>query len=99
MVTFHGIFTVKSGFRAEYVEAIRASRLVEAFRKQKGCIFYEVSEAVLEPDDVIVSDAWETEVDFKGHVDSQAVADWHEIYHRYVINSVEHEYHFEPLKG
>lgn len=99
MVTFHGIFTVKPGLRNEYIEAIRKSNLVEAFRKQNGCIFYEVSTAVLEPDDVIISDAWETEAAFKGHVESQAVAEWHEIYHRYVISSIEHEYHFEPGKA
>lgn len=96
MVTFHGIFTCKPGERQKYVEEIRRSGLVEAFRQQRGCIFYEVSEAVLEPDDVIVSDAWETEEDFRGHVASKAVADWHEIYHRYVIRNVDREYHFNP---
>ena len=96
MVTYHGIFTVKPGQRDRYVEEIRASKLVEAFRKQHGCIFYEVSKSVLEENDIVVSDAWETEEDYRAHVDSRAVADWHAIYHRYVVNCVEHEYHFEP---
>lgn len=95
MVTYHGIFTCKAGQRDQYVQEIIASHLVEAFRGQHGCLFYEASKSVLEADNLIVSDAWETEEDYKAHRDSQVVKDWHEIYHRYVIKEDAREYHFE----
>ena len=96
MVTFHGILTIKDGKRAEYAEALKQARLIEAFRQQPGCLFYEVAASITEENDLVVSDGWNTEADFKGHVDSPEVAIWHQLYAQYVVSAINHEYHFEP---
>ncbi|WP_334105131.1 antibiotic biosynthesis monooxygenase family protein [Muricomes intestini] len=94
MVMYHGVFTVSPGKREEYITEIKKSGLVEVFCKQTGNFFYEVSASIDNVDQIIVCDAWETREDFQNHVDSKEVADWHEIYYKYVIDCAEKEYHF-----
>lgn len=95
MVIYHGTFKVAPGKREEYIQKIRESGLIEAFWKQPGCIFYSVAASITDEDCVIVCDGWKDEASYQGHVDSQAVKDWHEIYDEYVIDNTPREYHFQ----
>ncbi len=92
MVIYHGVFHVREGQRGEYIDKIRQSGLVQEFLRQKGNVFYTVSASVMNENDLIVSDLWESRMDFENHVNSQAVKDWHEIYRRYVTDCEEREY-------
>lgn len=92
MVIYHGSFIVEHGMRSKYVEEIKSSKLIDCFRRQNGNLFYSVGESVTDEDEIIVCDAWESKEDYIGHVNSQEVAAWHEIYHRYVTDCKEAEY-------
>lgn len=94
MVIYHGTFKVAPGKREEYIQKILESGLVEEFQKQPGYIFYSVAASITDEDVVIVCDGWEDEASYQGHVDSQAVKDWHEIYYKYVVDNTPREYHF-----
>ena len=95
MVIYHGIFHVIDGQRPEYIRRIRESGLVEEFTRQRGNVFYTVAASVTNDNDLIVSDLWESRPDFEGHVSSQAVKDWHKIYHEFVESCEEREYEIE----
>jgi len=85
MIIYHGVYIIKKGKRDEYVSALRESSVMDAFRKQPGNLYYNVSTAIDDEDEVVVSDGWRTIEDFDGHRTSTEVATiWQPLYDRYV---------------
>jgi len=90
MIIYHGVYVIKEGMRDEYVSALRESGVMGAFRKQPGNLYYNVSVAIDNENEVVVSDGWKTIEDFDGHRGSKEVATiWQPLYDRYVERKYE----------
>lgn len=93
MTNFVAVLTIKSGKRSEYAAELRSLQLIENFRKQKGNIYYQIGESITDSDKMVVSDAWETEADFKAHCSSELVQnEWNDLYKKYVEAEVSDVY-------
>lgn len=60
MYTIYVVFKCVSGKRAEYIERLKAEGIVDAIRKEDGCIRYDYYFSENNPDEILLIEAWET---------------------------------------
>ncbi len=66
--------TVKEGARDRVLEAARPC--VEATRKEKGCLSYDLHVSITDPDRMVFVERWETREDLTAHSKQPHLARW-----------------------
>ncbi|MBQ8053403.1 MAG: antibiotic biosynthesis monooxygenase [Lachnospiraceae bacterium] len=90
MTQFFGVYQVKEGKRAEYIEELKKAGLEAAFRKQPGNLYYYIGASVTDENQLIAIDLWKDKAAFDGHCTSpEVVGKWNELYAKYVEKDIE----------
>ena len=69
-------YTIQSGMRGKFVEAVMASGILDQIRKEKGCVSYNYYEDVEDPDKLLLVEEWESEEDQQKHLQMQGLQRW-----------------------
>lgn len=88
MITYVALLKVKAGKREEYLEKLKATGLIDAFRAQEGNVYYQVAASVTDKDCVVVTDGWTSMELFKAHDGCSLVDDvWRPLAAEYVLET------------
>lgn len=92
MVIYINKYNVKPGSIAQMIKELRESEAGEIFRRQPGCMMFAYSADAEEEDVLYLTDVWETEEAFQGHLKCAGIPIWHEIRDKYVIGKDSRRY-------
>lgn len=68
MYTIYVVFKCVPGKREEYIERLKAEGIVDAVRKEDGCIRYDYYFSEKDPDEILLIEAWENKKHQEIHI-------------------------------
>lgn len=86
MVAYINKYKIKQGNLGRMIEELKVSGAGDIFRAQPGCVMFAYSTDVEENDVLYLTDVWETEEAFQGHLKCPGIPVWHEVRDKYVIS-------------
>lgn len=92
MVIYINKYKIRQGSITQMINELRESGAGDIFRKQPGCVMFAYSADVEEADVLYLTDVWETEEAFQGHLKCAGIPVWHEIRDKYVIGKDSRRY-------
>lgn len=96
IVIYINEYTVKTGQRDALIKELNESGAQDIFRSQPGCICFNFSAPVNEPDKFYLTDAWADEESFQAHTKCAGIPLWHALKDKYFVGeSVNRAYNAE----
>lgn len=87
MYTIYVVFECIKGKREEYIEKLHAEGIVEAVRKEDGCLRYDYYFSEKNPDEILLIEAWESKKHQEIHIDQPHMARLRELKSDYVVST------------
>ena len=87
MYTIYVVFKCVSGKREEYIEKLKSEGIVDAVRKENGCICYDYYFAENNPDEILLIEAWESKKHQEFHIDQPHMARLRQLKPEYVVST------------
>ena len=94
MYTIYVIFKTFDGKREEYIERLQKEGIVDAVRKEDGCIRYDYYFSEKDKNEILLIEAWETQEHQKAHIEQPHMARLREMKGDYVISTTLGEFKF-----
>ena len=82
MYTIYVVFKCVPGKREEYIERLKSEGIVDAVRKEEGCIRYEKDN-----DEILLIEAWESKRHQEIHIEQPHMARLRELKPEFVISA------------
>lgn len=87
MYTIYVVFKCIPGKREEYIEKLKAEGIVDAVRKEDGCIRYDYYFSEKDPDEILLIEAWESKEHQEIHIKQPHMARSFELKPDYVLSA------------
>lgn len=87
MYTIYVVFKCVNGKRAEYIERLKAEGIVEAIRKEEGCIRYDYYFSEKDSDEILLIEAWETKKHQEIHLEQPHMVRLRELKPEFVLST------------
>jgi len=79
MYTIYVVFDCFEGKREQFIEKLHEEGIVDAVRKEEGCIRYDYYYSEKNPDEILLIEAWETKMHQQIHIEQPHMARLREI--------------------
>ena len=87
MYTIYVVFKCVEGKREEYIEKLKSEGIVDAVRKEDGCIRYDYYFSEKNADEILLIEAWESKQHQEIHIEQPHMARLRELKPDYVIST------------
>ena len=87
MYTIYVVFKCVPGKREEYIETLKKEGIVDAVRKEDGCIRYDYYFSEKDPDEILLIEAWESKKHQEIHIEQPHMARLRELKPDYVLST------------
>lgn len=87
MYTIYVVFKCVPGRREEYIERLKTEGIVDAVRKEDGCIRYDYYFSENDKDEILLIEAWESKRHQEIHIDQPHMARLREIKPEFVLST------------
>lgn len=87
MYTIYVVFKCVPGRREEYIERLKNEGIVDAVRKEDGCIRYDYYFSENDKDEILLIEAWESKHHQEIHIDQPHMARLREIKPEFVLST------------
>lgn len=87
MYTIYVVFKCVAGKREEYIERLKSEGIVDAVRKEDGCIRYDYYFSEKDPDEILLIEAWESKKHQEIHIEQPHMARLRELKPDYVVST------------
>ncbi len=87
MYTIYVVFKCFEGKREEYIKALHGEGIVEAVRREDGCIRYDYYFSEKDENEILLIEAWETKEHQQTHIGQPHMARLRELKGDYVIST------------
>ncbi len=81
------VFKCVSGKREEYIERLKNEGIVDAVRKEDGCIRYDYYFSEKDNDEILLIEAWESKHQQEIHIEQPHMARLREIKPEFVLST------------
>ena len=80
-------YTVKSGYREDFIREVQQSGVLDVIRREDGCLTYEYYCSAAKEDQVLLIEKWATEKQQKTHLDQPHMELLKRIKNKYVTDT------------
>ena len=87
MYTIYVIFKSYEGKREEYIDLLKREGIVDAVRREDGCIRYDYYFSEKDPNEILLIEAWETKEHQQIHIEQPHMARLRELKGDYIIST------------
>ncbi len=87
MYTIYVVFKCVPGKREEYIETLKAEGILDAVRKEDGCIRYDYYFSEKSPDEILLIEAWESKKHQEIHIAQPHMARLRELKPAFVLST------------
>lgn len=87
MYTLYVTFKCVPGKREEYIETLKSEGIVDAVRKEDGCIRYDYYFSEKDPDEILLIEIWESKEHQQVHINQPHMARCFELNPDFVIST------------
>ena len=87
MYTIYVVFKCVPGKREEYIESLKAEGIVDAVRREDGCIRYDYYFSEGDPDEILLIEAWESKKHQEIHIEQPHMARLRELKPDFVLST------------
>ena len=87
MYTIYVVFKCVPGKREEYIERLKSEGIVDAVRKEEGCIRYDYYFSEKDKDEILLIEAWESKRHQEIHIEQPHMARLRELKPDYVLST------------
>ena len=87
MYTIYVVFKCVEGKREEYIEKLKSEGIVDAVRKEDGCIRYDYYFSEKDADEILLIEAWESKQHQEIHIEQPHMVRLRELKPDYVIST------------
>lgn len=87
MYTIYVVFKCVPGKREEYIERLKSEGIVDAVRKEDGCIRYDYYFSEKDKDEILLIEAWESKRHQEIHIEQPHMARLRELKPEFVIST------------
>ncbi len=87
MYTIYVVFKCVPGKREEYVQRLKEEGIVDAIRKEDGCIRYDYYFSEKEPNEILLIEAWESKRHQEIHIEQSHMVRLREIKPYFVLST------------
>ncbi len=87
MYTIYVVFKCVPGKREEYIETLKKEGIVDAVRKEDGCIRYDYYFSEKDSDEILLIEAWESKKHQEIHIEQPHMARLRELKPDYVLST------------
>ena len=87
MYTIYVVFKCVEGKREEYIERLKAEGIVDAVRKEDGCIRYDYYFSEKDHDEILLIEAWESKKHQEIHIEQPHMAKLRELKPEFVVST------------
>ena len=87
MYTIYVIFKCVPGKREEYIERLKAEGIVDAVRKEEGCIRYDYYFSENNLDEILLIEAWESKRHQEIHIEQPHMLRLRELKPNFVLST------------
>ncbi len=87
MYTIYVIFKCVPGKREEYIERLKVEGIVDAVRKEEGCIRYDYYFSENNPDEILLIEAWESKRHQEIHIEQPHMLRLRELKPNFVLST------------
>lgn len=87
MYTIYVVFKCVPGKREEYIERLKAEGIVDAVRKEEGCIRYDYYFSENDPDEILLIEAWESKKHQEIHIEQPHMLRSRELKPNYLLST------------
>ena len=87
MYTIYVVFKCVPGKREEYIERLKSEGIVDAVRKEEGCIRYDYYFSEKDKDEILLIEAWESKRHQEIHIEQPHMARLRELKPEFVIST------------
>lgn len=87
MYNIYVIFKSKDGVREQFIQKIKEEGIVDAVRKEDGCIRYDYYFSEKDPNEILLIEAWESKKHQQIHIEQPHMARLREIKGDYILST------------
>lgn len=87
MYTIYVVFKCVPGKREEYIERLKIEGIVDAVRKEEGCIRYDYYFSERDPDEILLIEAWESKRHQEIHIEQPHMVRLRELEPAFVLST------------
>lgn len=87
MYTIYVVFQCVPGKREEYIERLKAEGIIDAVRKEDGCIRYDYYFSENDPDEILLIEAWESKRHQEIHIEQPHMVRLRELKPNFVLST------------
>ncbi|MBE6688297.1 MAG: antibiotic biosynthesis monooxygenase [Ruminococcaceae bacterium] len=87
MYTIYVVFKSFPGKREAFIEKLHSENIVDAVRKEDGCIRYDYYYSEKDPNEILLIEAWESKQHQQTHIEQPHMARLREIKKDYIETS------------
>ena len=87
MYTIYVVFKCVEGKREEYIKALKDEEIIDAVRKEDGCIRYDYYFSEKDEDEILLIEAWESKNHQQIHLEQPHMKRSFELKPKYVIST------------
>lgn len=87
MYTIYVVFKCVPGKREEYIERLKAEGIVDAVRKEEGCIRYDYYFSEKDMDEILLIEAWESKRHQEIHIEQPHMSRLRELKPDFVLST------------
>lgn len=87
MYNIYVIFKSKDGVREQFIKKIKEEGIVDAVRKEDGCIRYDYYFSEKDPNEILLIEAWESKKHQQIHIGQPHMARLREIKGDYILST------------
>lgn len=87
MYTIYVVFKSKDGLREKFIQKIKEEGIVDAVRKEDGCIRYDYYFSEKDPNEILLIEAWESKAHQQIHIEQPHMARLREIKGDYILST------------
>jgi quinol monooxygenase YgiN len=87
MYNIYVIFKSKDGVREQFIKKIKEEGIVDAVRKEDGCIRYDYYFSEKDPNEILLIEAWESKKHQQIHIEQPHMARLREIKGDYILST------------
>ena len=87
MYTIYVVFKCVPGKREEYIERLKTEGIVDAVRKEEGCIRYDYYFSENDPDEILLIEAWESKKHQEIHIEQPHMLRLRELKPNFVLST------------
>ena len=87
MYTIYVVFKCVPGKREEYIERLKTEGIVDAVRKEEGCIRYDYYFSENDPDEILLIEAWKSKKHQEIHIEQPHMLRLRELKPNFVLST------------